>query len=75
MLTVRLPKQLESRLDAIAKKTGRTKSHLAREAIAEHIADFEDYYLADVRYMKIVSGASRSAPLDRVKSSPYLKCN
>ena len=36
----------EQRLDALAKKTGRSKSYYAREAILRHIEDIEDYYLA-----------------------------
>lgn len=49
MLALRLPPELEARLDALAKKTGRTKSFYAREAIAEHIEDLEDLYLAEER--------------------------
>ena len=46
MLALRLPPQIERRLDALAKKTGRTKSYYAREAILRQIEDIEDYYLA-----------------------------
>ena len=49
MLAIRLPPDLEARLDALAKKTGRTKSFYAREAIIEHIEDLEDYYIAEER--------------------------
>lgn len=49
MLALRLPPDLEKRLDDLARKTGRTKSFYAREAIAEHIADLEDAFLADQR--------------------------
>ncbi|KAF0115766.1 MAG: RelB/StbD replicon stabilization protein (antitoxin to RelE/StbE) [Hyphomonadaceae bacterium] len=45
MLAVRLPKELEERLEYMAKKTGRTKSLFAREAIIENIEALEDYYL------------------------------
>ena len=34
------------RLDALAKKTGRTKSFYAREAIIRHLDHLEDYHLA-----------------------------
>ena len=34
MLAVRLPEELEQRLEALAKATGRTKSYYAREAIS-----------------------------------------
>ena len=49
MLALRLPPEIEARLNALAKKTGRTKSFYAREAILEHIEDLEDAYLAEER--------------------------
>jgi RHH-type transcriptional regulator, rel operon repressor / antitoxin RelB len=49
MLALRLPQDIEARLDALAKKTGRTKSFYAREAILRHIEDLEDYHLATRR--------------------------
>jgi RHH-type transcriptional regulator, rel operon repressor / antitoxin RelB len=49
MLALRLPPKIEKRLDALARKTGRTKSFYAREAILRHIEDLEDYHLAQRR--------------------------
>lgn len=49
MLALRLPPDLERRLDELARKTGRTKSFYAREALIGHIEDLEDYYLAESR--------------------------
>lgn len=46
MLALRLPPDIEKRLDTLAKKTGRTKSFYAREAILRQIEDIEDDYLA-----------------------------
>ena len=46
MLAVRLSPDIEKRLDELSKKTGRTKTYYAREAIIEYIDDLEDYYLA-----------------------------
>ena len=46
MLALRLPPEIEKRLDALARKTGRTKSFYAREAILRHIEDLEDDHLA-----------------------------
>ena len=46
MLALRLPPEIAKRLDMLAKKTGRTKSFYAREAILRHIEDLEDGYLA-----------------------------
>ena len=49
MLALRLPPDIEQRLDALAKKTGRSKSYYAREAILRQIEDIEDDYLARQR--------------------------
>lgn len=49
MLALRLPPEIEKRLEDLARKTGRTKSFYAREAILEHIDDLEDLYLAEQR--------------------------
>lgn len=49
MLAIRLDPDIESRLERLAKKTGRTKTFYAREAILEHLEDLEDIYLASRR--------------------------
>jgi RHH-type rel operon transcriptional repressor/antitoxin RelB len=49
MLALRLPPEIEERLDALAKKTGRSKSYYAREAIVRQLEDIEDFYLAQRR--------------------------
>ena len=41
MLGVRLDKQLEERLSALAKKTNRSKSYLAKEALTRYIEQEE----------------------------------
>ena len=38
MLAIRLPEDIESRLDFLAKATGRTKTFYAREAILEYLS-------------------------------------
>lgn len=52
MLAIRLSEDLEARLEALAAKTGRSKSYYAREAIEQHLEDLEDYYLALQRIEK-----------------------
>jgi RHH-type rel operon transcriptional repressor/antitoxin RelB len=49
MLAIRLNPDIESRLERLAKKTGRTKTFYAREAILTHLEDLEDAYLASQR--------------------------
>ena len=46
MLAIRLDKKTEDRLTKLARRTGRTKTFYAREAITEHLEDLEDVYLA-----------------------------
>lgn len=47
MLAVRLPDDLEARLTAVAKRTGRSKSYYARQAIEEKIEELEDIALLE----------------------------
>jgi RHH-type rel operon transcriptional repressor/antitoxin RelB len=49
MLAVRLDAATERRLEALAARTGRTKTFYAREAIETHLDDLEDFYLAEER--------------------------
>ena len=67
MLALRLPEDIESRLDKLAKATGRTKSFYAREAILEHLADLEDLYLAEKRLGKVRTGKSKTYSLNAVE--------
>jgi len=66
MLAIRLPEDIENRLEALAKATGRTKTYYAREAIIEHLGDLEDIYLAEKRLEDIRSGRTKTIPLAKV---------
>lgn len=66
MLAVRLPAEIETRLDNLARSTGRTKSFYVREAILEHMDDMEDLYLAEKRLEDIRAGRSKTIPLEEV---------
>lgn len=46
MLAIRLPEEIERRLAALAKRTGRTKTFYAKEAILQYLDELEDTYLA-----------------------------
>jgi RHH-type rel operon transcriptional repressor/antitoxin RelB len=41
MLAIRLPDEIEKRLDALAKKTGRTKTYYVREAVIDHLLSLD----------------------------------
>jgi len=66
MLAIRLPAEIENRLEALAKATGRTKTFYAREAILEYLDDLEDLYLAEQRLADIRAGRSQTVPLEDV---------
>ena len=65
-ISIRLPEDVESRLDALAKLTGRTKTFYMRQAILEHLDDLEDLYLAEKRLEDIQAGRSKTLPLEEV---------
>jgi RHH-type transcriptional regulator, rel operon repressor / antitoxin RelB len=66
MLAIRLPATIEKRLARLAKRTGRTKTYYAREAILQHLDDLEDIYLAEKRMEAIESGRVKTIPLEEV---------
>lgn len=66
MLAVRLDAETEKRLEALAAKTGRTKTFYAREAIEAHLDDLEDFYLAEERMRGFREGDA--IPLSALKA-------
>lgn len=63
MLALRLPPEIEDRLEALAKQTGRSKSFYARQAILEHLDDLEDIYLAESRMKQLAEGKSSTVSI------------
>ena len=64
MIAVRLPEDIENRLDKLATRTGRTKTYYVREAILEHLEDLEEVYLAEKTLAEIRSGKQKTIPLE-----------
>ena len=64
MIAVRLPEEIEARLDKLAKKTGRTKTFYVREAILEQLEDLEDAYLAEKTLAAVRAGKQKTIPLE-----------
>lgn len=64
MLAVRLDADLEARLDAVAKRTGRSKSHYVREALIDKIEELEDIALLEEALKTYDPGQNQS--LDEV---------
>jgi RHH-type transcriptional regulator, rel operon repressor / antitoxin RelB len=66
MIAVRLPNDIEERLDRLAKQTGRTKTYYVREAISEHLSELEDIYLAESVLERVRSGKEDTVPLEEM---------
>jgi RHH-type rel operon transcriptional repressor/antitoxin RelB len=66
MLALRLPPEIETRLNDLAKRTGRSKSYYAREAVIEHLEDLEDLYLAEQRLIELRAGRTQAVPIAEV---------
>ena len=73
MLAIRLPQSIEKRLEKLARRTGRTKTFYAREAILIHLEDLEDLYLAERRSEQIRSGKEHTIPLKKLMKRYGLK--
>jgi RHH-type rel operon transcriptional repressor/antitoxin RelB len=58
--SVRLPEDIERRLDELTEKTGRTKAFYIREMILNHIDEMEDYYLAADVVERLRKGQERT---------------
>ena len=59
MLTVRLPEEIEARLQTLAKATGRWMSYYVRQAIVEKPEEMEDANLGAVVLERIRNGEER----------------
>jgi RHH-type rel operon transcriptional repressor/antitoxin RelB len=66
MLAIRLPESVEKRLERLARRTGRTKTFYAREAILRHLQDLEDIYQAERVLERVRAGKERTHSLDEV---------
>jgi RHH-type rel operon transcriptional repressor/antitoxin RelB len=66
-LSLRLPRDLESRLEALAERTGRTKTWYVREAIAEYLADLEDAAEAAIVAEQVSLGKMQAHSLEEAE--------
>ncbi|PYY11625.1 MAG: CopG family transcriptional regulator [Acidobacteria bacterium] len=67
MLAIRLPQSIEKRLEKLARRTGRTKTFYAREAILRHLEDLEDVYQAERVWERVLAGKEKIYSLDEVR--------
>jgi RHH-type rel operon transcriptional repressor/antitoxin RelB len=71
MLAINLTKDIEDRLDILAKRTHRTKTFYAKEAILTYLEDLEDLYLAEDSLKRLATGKSKTISIDEMEN----RCN
>jgi len=65
-VSLRLPDDIQNRLQRLAQLTTRSKSSYMIEAIREHLDDLEDLYLAEQRLVDVRSGKTQTIPMEDV---------
>ena len=69
MLSVKLPADLEARLNFIARQTNRPKSFYAIEALRMHIEDLEDIYLAEKAHKEFLLSGDKALTTEEVEKA------
>lgn len=67
-LTVRLPDELQQRLDHLAAQTGRAKSFYVKEALEAYLEDLEDLLLANAVLERVRAGKEKTYSLEEVEN-------
>lgn len=66
MLSIRLPDEIEQRLNVLANATRRPKSFYVREALERSLEDIEDAYFAEAAYERFKTSGVKTIPLEQV---------
>lgn len=61
-LSIRLTAQEDARLEALAARTGRSKTFYVRQAIAAHLDELEELYWADQAVREWEASGRKSRP-------------
>ena len=69
MFSLRLPKDIEERLNELAKRTGRTKTFYVRQAILTHLEDLEDAFQADEIMKRVRTGEESVLSAEEMRKS------
>ncbi len=67
-LSIRLDPESEARLNALAERTGRSKTFYVREAINAHLDELEELYWADQVAQNWVAQGRPSRPAEQLWS-------
>jgi RHH-type transcriptional regulator, rel operon repressor / antitoxin RelB len=68
-ISIRLPEDMEARLESLADKTGRSKTFYIREAIAAHLQDMEDLFLAETALKRVRNGKEATFSSKQVRKT------
>jgi len=68
-IAVRLPDEMEQRLDYLAKETGRKKSFYVKEALMNYLEDLEDIYLAEKSLEDLRAGRSHTISFEDMEKA------
>jgi len=72
-LRVRIPRSVGLRLERLAERTGRSKSHYVREAVMKHLDDLEDIYLGEEVLERVRRGEESASGMEEVERRLGLK--
>ncbi len=64
--SIRLPDEIEARLQRLSDQTGRTKKFYVMKAIELQLDDLEDIYLAEERLLAQRAGKTEAIPLEEL---------
>ena len=64
--SIRLPEDIEKRLENLAVQTGRTKAFYVKQAVLNHLGDLEDYFMAEKASEDFRARGEKAIPLEEV---------
>lgn len=67
MLALRLPPDVEERLEDVSQRTGRSRADVVIDALLAHLDDIEDVTAADAALSDIREGRASTVPLEQVE--------
>lgn len=65
--SIRIEPEIEQRLEALARRTGRSRSFYVKEAILDHLDDLEDTFLGEQALEEFRRSGAESIPLEDVE--------
>lgn len=67
MLSVRVPQELENRLDRLVSTTNRSRSYFVKKALERYLEDEEDYAQAVSAYEEHIRSGGKTYTLEELK--------